>query len=258
MLQDLDMDDEYSAPLLKFTIARAVKQASRESLRNGKVNHLRVLLKSIVPGSRNTSAVLKDPTGEILCTIHRSVMEEHGQELQPGAVLILRQVTVFSPAARKHYLCVTPDNIVIIYPSVSSSTSTPPSASAKTICLTEIERRFRDQAAEQQSSPQCPPHPSSVSPQLSSTVTPPQLWPANYTGHSQQTTTTTPQRREEVTSWPSSVPVGPLSLPHHLTTSGDTHHPSLPQHSADSIFSDQLCEDEFDSIMGCIESELDF
>jgi hypothetical protein len=151
MLQDLDMDDEYSAPLLKFTIARAVKQASRESLRNGKVNHLRVLLKSIVPGSRNTSAVLKDPTGEILCTIHRSVMEEHGQELQPGAVLILRQVTVFSPAARKHYLCVTPDNIVIIYPSVSSSTSTPPSASAKTIvrCVCCFAEKLSDRDREE-------------------------------------------------------------------------------------------------------------
>ena len=31
-------------------------------------------------------------TGEILCTIHQSVMEEHKQELQPGAVIILRQV----------------------------------------------------------------------------------------------------------------------------------------------------------------------
>ena len=100
-------------------------QASQQKLKNGKVTHLRVLLKSIVPACRNTSAVLKDPTGvcvwagvcvcvcvckcvcvcvvlsaiyvcicagEILCTIHQSVMEDHRQELQPGAVIILRQV----------------------------------------------------------------------------------------------------------------------------------------------------------------------
>ena len=30
--------------------------------------------------------------GEMLCTIHQSVMDEHCHELQPGAVLILRQV----------------------------------------------------------------------------------------------------------------------------------------------------------------------
>ena len=30
--------------------------------------------------------------GEILCTIHRKVLEEHQRELQPGSVLVLRQV----------------------------------------------------------------------------------------------------------------------------------------------------------------------
>ena len=38
-------------------------QASRQQLRNGKVTHLRVILKSIVPAGKNASAVLKDPTG---------------------------------------------------------------------------------------------------------------------------------------------------------------------------------------------------
>ena len=30
--------------------------------------------------------------GEILCTLHRKVMEEHQSELQPGAALVFRQV----------------------------------------------------------------------------------------------------------------------------------------------------------------------
>lgn len=30
--------------------------------------------------------------GEIMCTIHSQVLEEYRRELQPGAVLVLRQV----------------------------------------------------------------------------------------------------------------------------------------------------------------------
>jgi len=30
--------------------------------------------------------------GEVLCTIHTKVLDDHQKELQPGAVLILRQV----------------------------------------------------------------------------------------------------------------------------------------------------------------------
>ena len=38
-------------------------QASCKQLRGGKVVHLRVMLKSIVPAGKNASAILKDPTG---------------------------------------------------------------------------------------------------------------------------------------------------------------------------------------------------
>lgn len=38
-------------------------QASSKQLHGGKVVHLRVVLKSIVPAGKNASAVLKDPTG---------------------------------------------------------------------------------------------------------------------------------------------------------------------------------------------------
>ena len=30
--------------------------------------------------------------GEVMCTIHSKVVEDHQKELQPGAVLVLRQV----------------------------------------------------------------------------------------------------------------------------------------------------------------------
>ncbi len=31
-------------------------------------------------------------SGEVLCTLHAKVLEEYQRELQPGAVLVLRQV----------------------------------------------------------------------------------------------------------------------------------------------------------------------
>ncbi len=93
----------------------------------------------------STLSVSPSYTGEILCTIHSRVFEEHQKELQPGAAIILRQVcdykvdinwsmfgynislihspfifldqvSLFSPAPRKHYLNITPDNIIRIYP----------------------------------------------------------------------------------------------------------------------------------------------
>jgi hypothetical protein len=35
-----------------------------------------------------------NPSGEIMCTIHSQVIEENQKELQPGAVLVLRQVAL--------------------------------------------------------------------------------------------------------------------------------------------------------------------
>ncbi|XP_064401292.1 homologous recombination OB-fold protein-like [Halichondria panicea] len=116
MLNDLDMNDSRSAALLQYNIANAIAETGTKRLARGKVPHLRVLLKSIAPVGRNASAVLKDLSGEILCTIHSRVFEEHQKELQPGAAIILRQVSLFSPAPRKHYLNITPDNIIRIYP----------------------------------------------------------------------------------------------------------------------------------------------
>ena len=40
-------------------------QYCKKELSKGKIAHLRVMLKSIVPAGRNASAVLKDPTGKV-------------------------------------------------------------------------------------------------------------------------------------------------------------------------------------------------
>ncbi len=49
--------------LLKLSV-----QAKCQKLHNGKIAHLRVMVKAIVPAGRNACAVLKDPTGNNACT----------------------------------------------------------------------------------------------------------------------------------------------------------------------------------------------
>lgn len=59
----------------------------------------------------------KDLSGEIHGTLHRKILDVYStDELSEGAVLVLRQVSVFSPTARKHYLNITPDNIMRHFP----------------------------------------------------------------------------------------------------------------------------------------------
>lgn len=115
MMEELDIRGSSSSALLQFSISQALSQAALKKLHNGKVTHLRVLIKSIVPSGGNATAVLKDPTGEILGTFHSQALEDHPSELQPGAALVLRQVSMFSPSVRKHYLNITADNIVRVY-----------------------------------------------------------------------------------------------------------------------------------------------
>lgn len=93
-------------------------------------------------------------SGEIQGTVHRRLLEERAEELQVGAVLLLKQVSlapapssnldfyllfwtrasvpcgqvgVFSPSHRNHYLNVTPNNLLRIYsPDGVSLSSTQP------------------------------------------------------------------------------------------------------------------------------------
>lgn len=63
--------------------------------------------------------------GEVHGTLHREVWEQYGGQLQPGSVLVLRQVGVLSTGitARRHYLNVTCNNIINIYSNVLSDKS---------------------------------------------------------------------------------------------------------------------------------------
>ena len=59
---------------------------------------------------------MKDTSGEINGTVHNNVLEEYEADLRPGTGIILKDVSVFSPNIRKHYVNITPANIVQVFP----------------------------------------------------------------------------------------------------------------------------------------------
>jgi len=101
---------------MRYTIVRAYTEAIQQKLDRGKVPCLCALVKAFSLTESDASVLLKDPTGEIHGTLHRKVLENYQTELAPGAGLVLKHVSVFSPAPRKHYLNITPGNILQIYP----------------------------------------------------------------------------------------------------------------------------------------------
>ncbi|XP_028401224.1 uncharacterized protein LOC114524274 isoform X2 [Dendronephthya gigantea] len=95
--------------------------AGSQELHRGKVAFLAVLVKSFNPNGLDFSIVLKDPSGEMHGVVHKKVIEK--VELGPGCGFILKQVSVFSPSPRKHYLNITPRNIVEVFPAVADPSS---------------------------------------------------------------------------------------------------------------------------------------
>ncbi len=70
------------------------------------------LVKSIqVGGDGNAYLMLKDPTGSIGATLEREVLREECP-LAAGAVLVLENVTAFSPTEGCYVLCITQDNVL--------------------------------------------------------------------------------------------------------------------------------------------------
>ncbi|WCJ42076.1 hypothetical protein M5689_022904 [Euphorbia peplus] len=83
-----------------------------------KVAQVVALVKSCTPNGLGGSMVtLKDPTGTLDATIHGRVLtnEEFGKDISNGAVIILRQVTLFSPSRSAHYLNITLNNMVKVF-----------------------------------------------------------------------------------------------------------------------------------------------
>ncbi|XP_005992265.1 homologous recombination OB-fold protein isoform X2 [Latimeria chalumnae] len=101
--------------LYAYSIAMVLRKAALKQLPKNKVPNMAVVIKSVTRTNADASAVFKDPTGVMQGTVHRHLLEEQQSELKDGSVLLLKQVGVFSPSHRNHYLNVTPNNLVKVY-----------------------------------------------------------------------------------------------------------------------------------------------
>ncbi|KAM8723319.1 uncharacterized protein hrob [Acanthopagrus schlegelii] len=116
MKSEMGLDERNPSCFLhSYSVVMVLRKAALKQLARNKVPNMAVLLKSIIHTHADAKAVFKDPTGEIQGTVHRRLLEDRVDELKVGAVLLLKQVGVFSPSHRNHYLNVTPNNLLRIY-----------------------------------------------------------------------------------------------------------------------------------------------
>uniref|UniRef100_A0A3B3CN70 Homologous recombination factor with OB-fold n=1 Tax=Oryzias melastigma TaxID=30732 RepID=A0A3B3CN70_ORYME len=130
MKAEMGLDERNPSCFLhSYSVVMVLRKAALKQLARNKVPNMAVLLKSIIHTNADAKAVFRDPTGEMQGTVHRRLLEERAEELKVGAVLLLKQVGVFSPSHRNHYLNVTPNNLLRIYAPdgvAASSTRLPP------------------------------------------------------------------------------------------------------------------------------------
>ncbi|XP_068193130.1 homologous recombination OB-fold protein [Antennarius striatus] len=116
MKAEMGLDERNPSCFLRsYSVVMVLRKAALKQLAKNKVPNMAVVLKSIVHTAADAKAVFKDPTGEIQGTVHRQLLEDRAEQLKVGAVLLLKQVGVFSPSHRNHYLNVTPNNLLRIY-----------------------------------------------------------------------------------------------------------------------------------------------
>ncbi|KAM6904803.1 uncharacterized protein hrob [Xenentodon cancila] len=116
MKAEMGLDERNPSCFLHtYSVVMVLRKAALKQLARNKAPNMAVLLKSLVHTHADAKAVFKDPTGEIQGTVHRRLLDDRADELRVGAVLLLKQVGVFSPSHRNHYLNVTPNNLLRIY-----------------------------------------------------------------------------------------------------------------------------------------------
>ncbi|XP_069490417.1 homologous recombination OB-fold protein isoform X2 [Ambystoma mexicanum] len=117
MKAELGIDERNPVCFLQtYSVIMVLRKAALKQLPKNKVPNMAVMVKSLMRANVDASAVFRDPTGEMQGTLHHLLLEERENDLKAGSVLLLQQVGVFSPSSRSHYLNVTPNNVVKIYP----------------------------------------------------------------------------------------------------------------------------------------------
>ncbi|GJZ04847.1 GPCR kinase [Tanacetum coccineum] len=87
-------------------------------LKKGKLEQVVGVVKSCSPNMLgDLNLTLKDLLGTIPGTIHHKVIGEggYGKDVNVGAAMILKNVSVFTPKPSKHYLNITMRNVVEVF-----------------------------------------------------------------------------------------------------------------------------------------------
>ncbi|XP_062488132.1 homologous recombination OB-fold protein [Pezoporus occidentalis] len=128
MKTELELDERDPGCFLRtYSVIMVLRKAALKQLPRNKVPSMAVMIRTLTRTNADAAAVFRDPTGEMQGTVHRLLLEERQSELRPGSVLLLRQVGVFSPSHRNHYLNVTPNNLLKIYPAEPEASFSQPS-----------------------------------------------------------------------------------------------------------------------------------
>ncbi|MCO5601288.1 hypothetical protein L7F22_055407 [Adiantum nelumboides] len=104
--------------LEKSSIQVSTISSLKTSRTENRVVKLLAVIKSCVPNGCGDALVnLKDQTDSIHGTVNRRVLSEteFGRIMEPGAVILLHQVAVFSPTPYAHYLNITVNNVEQVF-----------------------------------------------------------------------------------------------------------------------------------------------
>eukprot|EP00049_Salpingoeca_infusionum_P001197 m.45991 g.45991 ORF g.45991 m.45991 type:complete len:514 (-) comp10909_c0_seq4:133-1674(-) len=81
-----------------------------------KIPYLAVVIKSIAVSGQRISVVVSDPTARMKGAIHHNVFESVPPDaLVEGSVLVLRQVSIFTPTPHSYYVNITAKNLVSLF-----------------------------------------------------------------------------------------------------------------------------------------------
>lgn len=73
------------------------------------------LVTAVRPSESDVLLSLRDPTASLTACATRRVLDEAGKALCPGAVLVLRRSSVFSPTPASRYVNVVPANVAAVF-----------------------------------------------------------------------------------------------------------------------------------------------
>jgi len=96
-----------------YSISDVLAKASHKTLYNCKVPLVCGIIKSFSLIGSSGRLVLQDSSGEINGALHSDILDEYENGLQKGSGIVLKDVSVFSPTSKKHYLNITPSNIAV-------------------------------------------------------------------------------------------------------------------------------------------------